>query len=253
MSIIKRIKEIEFPKSTKKTKEMISKISKEILQNYYIQFNEKDIWDIIEIEFYYHSEFHKDIYAHVHSIGDLPFYETGQFRIHGAGIDIAISDSEKKSYGGILIRTIEKKSEERIEGPVKVCDAIIKNMGNVEGSSISFVKRENPISINIYQAPRVGLIPKKDSYLEEEFKFLVEDYRFFTDLKLKNEKYFIALRNNNNEMKLDKSTLLNYTKSYSKGKGISHFEELKRVVLNDFTSTQSKALLMGYFNKNNNS
>jgi hypothetical protein len=252
MSIINKIKEIESPKEIKETKNLINKISKDILQNYSIELNNISC-DIVEIEFYYHSKSHKDIYTHKHSIENLPHYETGQFRIHGAGIDIAISSSEKKSYGGILLRTIEDKNGGRIEGPIKVCDTIIKNMGNIEGSSIRLAKKECAVSIDIHQAPRVGLKPKKGNYSEQQLKFLVEDYRFFTDLKLENEKYFIALKNNNSGMKLDKSTLLNYTKSYEKGMEIEHFEELKAILSDNFTSIYSKAILMGYFSKKNNS
>ena len=251
MSIIKSIKRIESSKGIIETKEMINEISKDILQNYSIKLN-GEIWEFVEIEFYYYSESHKDIYAHEHSINKLPIFKTGQFRIHGAGIDIAISNIENKAYGGILLRTIKKENGDRIKGPINVCEAIIQNMGDVEGASISLVHRKNENNVNVYKAPRVGLKLKNDnSVIEEHLKFLVEDYRFITDLEIENEKYLIALSNSN--MNLDKSTVLNYKISYNEGQSINHFEELKSKVSFDFTKLHNKAKLMGYFNKSNNS
>lgn len=196
------------------------------------------VHEIIEIEFYLNSGEHKDMFTHEHK-----GYKTGQFRLHGAGIDIAIGD-EKRGFGGILIRSI-RSEDYLIEGPLKVAYYLIKNMGDILGASIAIKGKENSCK-NVFYAPRVGLMLKKDKDLKEQIPYLVKNYRFLADQSLSNEKYMIALSNKiynqgADENIWDKSTLQNYVKEFEEGK-------TKEIQINTNTKITPiiKAYLMGY-------
>lgn len=247
MDIISKIETIWEAKGEVEISDKIKEISNSILNDYQLKLN-NELWDIIEIEFYFNTPDHKDPYVHKHSTESATVYKTGQLRIHGAGIDIAISNS-KGSYGGILLRTIKRSfsNDTNIEGPINVCDAIIRNMGTVENSFIKIIGKEESSDSIVYQALRVGLLPKKYIYSEKDTLFLIKDYRFFTDLKLKNEKYIIALGTKNGNS-LDRTTYETYRKSFIDGKNLN-YENFDKKFFKEFNKLHNKVKLYGYFNK----
>ena len=232
---------------------LIKEIAESILNDYSLELN-GGFWNIIELEFYLYTENHQDPFVHKHSINELPFYNTGQLRCHESGVDIAISNANTNSYGGILLRTIKKEGHsEVIEGPINVQRAIIKNMGNITSSSFQFVNRNSRKNNKVYQTARVGLYPKKDISIDNQLPFLFEESRFFTNCKLGNEKYIIALSykdsENCNHANLDPSTWKNYKEDFEEGKlakSIS-FDELRPF------NQHRKAFAFGYYSNLYNS
>lgn len=223
--------------------ENLLQIAKKLLCEYELILNYSS-WEIKEIEFYLNSETHPDPFVHKHHD-----YETGQLRIHGAGIDIAIKINGR--YGGILLRSIQKSDENLIEGPIKVCETIIKNMGTIENATLSFLKLEKPLNEKVYYAPRVGLKPEKIETFGNRFEFLVKNYRFFKWNKLDAEKYLIALSmkyNFSEEIQgLDKSTFDSYKQSYEQGR-IDETIDNRQLIEGNLIR---KAYLYGFFSKNN--
>jgi hypothetical protein len=78
----------------------------------------RNIYRLMEIEFYWHGTNHKDesTYHRRHADPD-----SGQWFFHYSGVDIALKN--EKGYGGILIRAVEEqKDNERklIKGPMVV-------------------------------------------------------------------------------------------------------------------------------------
>ena len=225
----------------------IKEIAESILNDYYLKLD-GDLWNIVELEFYLYTDSHQDPFVHKHSIDKLPLYTTGQLRSHESGIDIAISNANINSYGGILLRTIKKEdSLELIEGPINVQKAIIKNMGDINNSSVQFVNRKLRKNDKVYQTPRVGLYPKKDIIMEQQLSFLFEESRFFTNCNLSNEKYIIALSYQNSEncnnASLDPSTWKKYKEDFEEGKSAKFisFDELHPF------NQHRKAFAFGYY------
>jgi hypothetical protein len=252
MSLIEKIKTI-WQANDSNYNSTIKEIAESIFNDYYLILN-GDFWSIVELEMYLYTSYHKDPFVHKHSINKLPFYNTGQLRSHKSGIDIAISNVTNNSYGGILLRTINKEgSSEVIEGPLNVQKAIIKNMGDITNSSFQFVNRKQRKNDMVYQTVRVGLYPKKEILLKEQLPFLFEKSRFFTNCNLDNEKYIIALTyqdsKNCNIANLDTSTWKNYKEDFEEGKLAESiiFEKLHPF------NQHKKAFAFGYYSNLYNS
>ncbi|MDA3892267.1 MAG: hypothetical protein PF517_11445 [Salinivirgaceae bacterium] len=213
----------------------LSLLAEKILLEYQLKLNES-LFDITEIEFYINKHDHDDPFVHKHS-----GFKTGQFRIHGAGIDIALGDEE--NYGGILLRSIRKAGETQlIPSPIKVCDAIIANMGDITKSSITIVKRAAELNHDIISTPRIGLTPKGKDITTDQAKFLVYNYRFFTHDDLKAEKYIKAICLDIQDG-LDTTTVSEYKKSFQEGLQLVNIEP----IINGYFNLHSKVKLMGYF------
>lgn len=222
-----------------KTQECISKyieeLAREILLEYQLILG-NTYWDITEIEFYLFSDNHPDPFVHKHAD-----YSTGQFRLHGAGIDIAIGND--RGYGGILLRSIRKVGEkELVPSPLKVSDAIIANMGTIESSTISIAPRTTKSSDKIYSTSRIGLNPKNKQITEQQVEFLISPYRYFTADQLNAEKYIKALTFDD-AGGLDGATFREYQNSFNLGKSITNPLEIAQGYFN----LHSKAKLMGYY------
>lgn len=210
-------------------------LAEKILLGYQLNLNDS-YWDFTEIEFYFYNDIHPDPFVHPHSD-----YSTGQFRLHGAGLDIAIGDG--KNYGGILLRSIRKVGEkELVPSPLKVCDVIIANMGNIEKSSISIVPKQNKSSDIIYQTPRIGLSSKNKELAEQQVEYIIRPYRYFTADQLLAEKYIKALIFGNNGG-LDDLTLKEYQKSFDAGREFTNPLE----IIKGYFNLHKKAKLMGYY------
>lgn len=137
---------------------------------------------ILEIEFYYYSCDHPDPYVHCHSeqLSNSAFYfhpKGGSFK----GLDITFGD--EKTYGGILIRSIQNlETFQIVEGPSLVVNHLISILPNVkeyhsqhveEDSNFCLIKSRS-VERTIFITPRVGLKPKENDYWKRDYRFLTE-------------------------------------------------------------------------------
>lgn len=172
-------------------------------------------YDIVEVEFYYFSQEHPDIFTHKHplqcSFGQWYFHRAGHKWESGykggsyKGLDITIGN--ENVYGGILIRSI--RAETLIEGPSKVVDEIlsqtqcqsihelVEKMGTTSIDNPILTLKNNLLEssledVKIYSSPRVGLSLKGTKWkLKREY--LMKPYRFFTTNALKKGQIQIIL------------------------------------------------------------
>jgi hypothetical protein len=86
-------------------------IALELFNNYEIRKG-KEVYDFLEVEFYYYTDNHKDVITYPRTS------EVGKWFFHQSGVDITF-DSNSKRYGGILIRSLLKNKEIVITGPRK--------------------------------------------------------------------------------------------------------------------------------------
>lgn len=219
-------------------------IATEILTSYCLVIDDKP-HNIVEIEFYLNAGNHEDMFTHKHE-----GYCTGQFRLHGAGIDIALGEEHAKGHGGILLRSISV-DDEILEGPWKVAEYLVKHMGNIGGTSIAMKKKENSGVTNVFSAPRVGLQLKKNESLKKQAPYLLKNYRFFTEHVLQKEKYVIGLMHHINKTsiagKWNKATFDSYKKEYEMG--MHHKADGNGVKDFDKITDSVKAYLIGYFSE----
>lgn len=108
----------------------------------------------IEIEFYLNDEKRNfDPYTHQHD-----GFQTGNFRPHESGLGADISIKEEKHYGGVLIRGIQKKGFNVVQGSFYALLAIFKEFKDIETGvelKISFKKSHKVKPIKVTR--RIGL------------------------------------------------------------------------------------------------
>ncbi len=119
---------------------------------------------ILEVEFYYRSPEHLDLFAHAQpiqlNVGRWYFHMTGKGYRGGSykGIDLTFGDAN--AYAGILIRTIEKPDGSLINGPSLIVDhllrltkqASVKDLVNAIGTHKAWSAR-CPVSIQRLRKP----------------------------------------------------------------------------------------------------
>ncbi len=150
---------------------------------------------IREVEFYLHSEEHRDPYVFCHP-EQLQF---GAWHIHRAGssasnspkggkfkgIDLTLG--ENGAWAGALIRSIEKVDHDAfIEGPSLVVDAIMKELGVAEVRdllmpgvlALELLDNPSPEPGLSLASPRVGISHRQDLPPEAFLDFLFSPYRF---------------------------------------------------------------------------
>ncbi len=133
------------------------------------------VYDFSEVEFYYHSNNHKDPYVHK----DNMQLTNGQWYFHGSGIDITFGE-KRDIYGGILIRGIKKikPSTKFYSGPLVVAKEIFQQLGSIEfgDHKIGLRKKEvaRVITNDFGQSTRINLPNKKEN------DFRNKKYRFIT-------------------------------------------------------------------------
>ncbi|MDA3909091.1 MAG: hypothetical protein PF437_08375 [Sulfurimonas sp.] len=110
------------------------KIAQLLMGKYAIEYNGRNFL-LDEIEFYFCSSNHIDVYSH--SINEKNMNECiskdnneqGKmlhWYFHGSGIDITFGDKDKGIYGGILIRKIfDIQNAKVIGGPLKLREHIL--------------------------------------------------------------------------------------------------------------------------------
>jgi len=169
---------------------------------------------LVEIEFYYHSDAHADVFAHrdpiQKNLGMWYFHKSGTSYRGGSykGLDIALG--QQRGHAGVLIRSLEKVGELKslVEGPSLSVDHILKLTSNATIVDLVGKLLENSVSKSpsplhlafpasplvtaaVYKSPRVGLTLKKSDSKEERLYFLMKHYRYFTNPTLKKGKHFI--------------------------------------------------------------
>lgn len=154
-------------------------IACELMNNYEIKKGNKTC-DFIEIEFYYHSEWHPDDSVYARNT------EIGQWFTHLSGVDIAFKSTKEenpagkvvsKRGGGILIRSIrERETKELICGPLKTMIFLFNHISFYPNNSddIPLIrKREinNGNSVALFKTERYHISSeKKYRYYTEDLK-----------------------------------------------------------------------------------
>jgi hypothetical protein len=114
MNNVDELKELLIIKSDEDVEARFKQIANALFQNYHIEKG-TDIYDFLEIEFYYLNEQHPDIVTYHRTI------DAGKWFLHASGIDIAFQskvetdekgkiDYIKSFFGGILIRSLSKRT-----------------------------------------------------------------------------------------------------------------------------------------------
>ncbi|UII19649.1 hypothetical protein [Fulvivirga ligni] len=81
---------------------------------------------LVEIEFYFNCEQHRDSSTHEHNL------DAWQWRFHNSGLDITLWESDnREGYGGILIRSIKSLDGNFTNGPRKVVSQLFRDQGTV--------------------------------------------------------------------------------------------------------------------------
>jgi hypothetical protein len=195
--------------TSKITSELITDISRILLQNYVISVNNSK-FQICEIEFYINTESHPDTYTHgdilQKTFGKIYFhrmngksYKGGTFK----GMDLVLGN--KDMYFGILIRSMyDIDNKKMVSGPCNCVNTILA-LNNCDNISEFMKSRQEPLDAvsdiglrfmksnivfkdEIYSGTRIGL---SDKYPEWKNKL----YRFVSKISLikKEKKKLIIL------------------------------------------------------------
>nr|WP_321378669.1 hypothetical protein [uncultured Bacteroides sp.] len=114
MNNVDELKKLLIIKSDEDVEARFKQIANALFQNYHIEKG-TDIYDFLEIEFYYFNEQHPDIVTYDRTI------DGGKWFLHASGIDISFQSKVEKDekgkidydnsfYGGILIRSLSKRT-----------------------------------------------------------------------------------------------------------------------------------------------
>lgn len=158
--------------------DQFNEIAKELFFEYSLIVNEQ-VYQLVEVEFYYQSSQHDDPFVHCDEMQKT----NGQWYFHGSGIDITIGDG--KNYGGILIRGIARIEEGKlifICGPLNVAKEIFSQLGSAKFQKLVFgmEKLQKPISFDpndFIASSRINLPQNKS-----ENRYFNANYRFVTHL-----------------------------------------------------------------------
>jgi hypothetical protein len=131
-------------------------------------------YELAELEFYYYSDDHKDcsVIGREKNVGELFF--------HSYGLDICFS-SNKKSYGGILIRSLYlAENKTFIHGP-KNC--LLNLLNSTVGNTITMelIESKECCKKTILKSIRIKGICLKDSKDNELYRYIFEDCKLNID------------------------------------------------------------------------
>ncbi len=164
-------------------------IARELLTNNVLVISGND-YQIIEIEFYYHSKEHPDIYCHKSkeqlTNGGWYFHriKSASKRFTLKGLDITFGNN--RNYGGILIRAIKNlKTNSFIEGPSKTVDMILDE--NKRDNVLDMIGKDDYIdvfsydklyikqmfnrNVKLFRSPRVGLKEKMSLFKDILYRY----------------------------------------------------------------------------------
>lgn len=133
--------------------------AKELFEHCYFQQGEV-VFSFLEIEFYYHSEKHKDDkkdgtpFVYSRKKGARP----AQFFIHSSGLDLCFSSED--GFGGILIRSllrIDNNQMSVVTGPWDCMDALFDYTGGVDNIYPRLLYTDEATTVNLGMARRANV------------------------------------------------------------------------------------------------
>lgn len=156
---------------------------------------------IVELEFYWDGGGHRDSFAHgdpiQHQFGAWYFHRSGGEYRGGTykGLDIAFGREDV--VAGILIRGVEQRDGELLDGPCICVDHVLALTGHatIQSLASAFDLRvdspdgRSPLHLTVvasaraapvHESPRVGLTLKR-GVLADRARFLARPYRFLTE------------------------------------------------------------------------
>ncbi|EDM23760.1 hypothetical protein [Caminibacter mediatlanticus] len=203
--------------------------AKKLLNEYLLKIENLEI-EILDIEYYYFSNNHQDIYVHKkekQKISQKKSSKIIQLYVHKknsrGGIDIVFGKNDY--YGGILIRGISingkniigiNKVKNKIAKTFNISDDYKELQDFFDNTDITLIKKSNQKDDKIFVSIREGL-----NSLECKYKFVL--YRFIKSVKI-NEKYDLTYKDLKDKSKIlainywifDKKIKLNVFKKNSK-------------------------------------
>ena len=208
MNNVDELKELLIIKSDEDVEAKFKQIANALFQNYHIEKG-TDIYDFLEIEFYYYSKQHPDIVSYPRTI------DGGKWLLHPSGIDIAFQSKVEKDekgkidydnsfFGGILIRSLSKRvtsdSSNVIGGPRKCLYELFNGIDVFNPQLNNFPKlvynQKADISLELPVQRQISNMDKKPSVWKmskQEEVCLNKNYCYFVRGngfdKLKNKDY----------------------------------------------------------------
>lgn len=167
-------------------------------------------FQIIEVELYFYSDEHQDLYTHCSNEqkDSLKWYfhkrGSGVKEGNYAGVDITFGNETR--WGGILLRGLRNtQTGEVVDGSGKVAMEILKRSNLSKMNELDCFEKKNifkaehlkliPFSFDhqeIYKSPRKGLFLQNN--VSDRLNFITKNYRFFAGVpKTKKSKYVVAI------------------------------------------------------------
>lgn len=194
MNNVDELKELLIIKSDEDVEARFKQIANALFQNYHIEKG-TDIYDFLEIEFYYLNEQHPDIVTYHRTI------DAGKWFLHASGIDISFQSKVEKDekgkidydnsfFGGILIRSLSKRTANDtsrvIGGPRKCLYELFNDIDVFNPHSNDFPKLVYNQKVDVNpELPVQRQIPSLDTKKEsfkmdnQEYECLIKNYCYF--------------------------------------------------------------------------
>jgi hypothetical protein len=184
-------------------KVIFKEIAVELFSNYHIQKGDRN-YELLEIEFYFFSNNHKDIITYPRT-SDRP----GMWFFHMSGVDITFGSKAQRDnnfYGGILIRSMIRTDVSEplpISGPMKCVEELFDYINavdhNVKNDIPCIVRNDEigyiptvPISIdrNLNYCPRfIPFRVKANENIEAKIKSKLEDLKRRRELEIEQDEF----------------------------------------------------------------
>lgn len=238
----------------------------EIFANYLLNdcvlYIGKEKYFLEEVEFYYHHDNHKDEY--VHKTQDQKTckqwyfhkYKTGVYK-SGTYKGLDLTYGNEKTYGGILIRAIQKATTlEYVIGPCNVVNYILKTLNMDQVSDLVdsmkspdsfcdknpfYLSADKPMQNTIFKGPRVGLSGKYPEFMFKNYRFLKSPSN-----TLKYKDTLVSVLHNEGKTSQEIHNLTRISKTTIK-KAIDSFEEGR--ACDDVTDIKNVNTLFGFYSK----
>lgn len=151
---------------------------------------------LVEIEFYYSGELHRDPFTHCDPLqrtsGQWYLHRVGEGLRNGSFKGLDLTFGCENAFGGILIRSIECTDSSVVSGPSLCVDHAIKNLGvssvveldellQEDESAIQLVELDAHGGREIFNSARFGLSLKKATDAQSQLiPYMMRRYRFLT-------------------------------------------------------------------------
>lgn len=155
---------------------------------------------LVEIEFYYSGTQHPDPFTHCDPIQRQCclwyFHKTGGVYRSGTYKGLDITFGNLSTFGGILIRTVERQGGTLINGPSCCVDHLLLQTGTSEVSELAqhlqsrnVWDQNSPLALTItsrqnnevFTSPRVGLSLKQVKKIADRLCYILRPYRYLTE------------------------------------------------------------------------